>query len=635
MPGQEKTSVVMLRDSLAQLSYWPRTLRLIWGSAPRWTIAWAVLLVVQGVLPAVSVFLTKLLVDNLAVTVGSGGGWEHMRPVLVLVALTAGVMILSEALQSLNDWIRTAVSEIIQDHIKGLIHRQAVAMDIGFFESSECHDRLDRARNEAGTRPMALLESCGGLIQNGITLIAMAAVLIPYGLWLPLILLMSTLPAFYVVLRFDRHYHRWWQQTTADRRRIQYYDLMLTHSHVAAELRLFSLGAFFQSAYRTLRQRLRTERLDQLRKQSLARLVAGVVALLFSGATMAWMVWRALQGFATLGDLALFYQAFSRGQGLMRSLLGNIGQIYSNTLFLGNLFDFLDMKPGVVDPSDPVPAPVKLKKGIDFRQITFRYPGSERVTLRDFALSIPAGKVVAIVGPNGAGKSTLLKLLCRFYDPEKGGIEIDGIDIRDLAIEDHRRLLTILFQFPLNHYATAHQSIALGDLRANPGLPEIEAAARAAGAHDLITGLPRGYDTMLGKWFEDGVELSGGEWQRIATARAYLRRSPILLLDEPTSFMDSWTEADWFERFRALAEGRTGIIITHRFTIAMRADIIHVMHNGEIVESGNHYELLAQGGLYARSWAAQIQAGSRCADEVMSEESVLEDHSKLEKMGFC
>jgi ATP-binding cassette subfamily B protein len=577
------------------------------------------LLVVQGLVPVAAVYLTKLVLDSLVLAMRSGGAWEHVRPAIIYVVLTAGVMLLSESLDGIIDWIRTAQSELIQDHIKQLVHQQSAAVDIAFYESPEFYDRLDQARGEASSRPQALLENIGSLLQNSLTLLAMAVVLIPYSIWLPFILLISTLPAFYVVLHFDRRYHKWWQRATKDRRWTQYYDIMLTHSQAAAEVRLFGIGPHFQAMYQQLRRRLRTERLRQMRNQSLGRLGAGVAALLVSGATMVWMGWRALHGLATLGDLALFYQAFSRGQGVIRTLLGSVGKIYVNTLFLGNLFKFLDLKPQIVDPAHPLPAPALLRKGIDFRDVTFRYPGSERAALKNFTLSIPAGKIIAIVGANGAGKTTLFKLLCRFYDPEAGQIELDGIDIRQLSIQELWRQLTVLFQQPLNYHATVAQSIAMSDLGARPDAAEIEAAARNAGAHEFITRLPKGYDTLLGKWFEDGSELSGGEWQRVSMARAYLRQSPIILLDEPTSFLDSWSEVDWFQRFRSLAQGRTAIVITHRFTIAMRADLIHVMDSGEIVESGTHHELLARDGLYAQSWIAQMQASSNLVDNVEAE----------------
>jgi ATP-binding cassette, subfamily B, bacterial len=610
MSSDQQALPVMLRNCAAQLGYLIQTLRLVWASAKGWTTAWATLLVIQGLLPVATVYLTRLLVDSLVASIRIGASWASVRPTLILAALMAGVLLLAEFLQIAGDWIRTAQAELVQDHINALVHEKSIAVDLAFYESPEYYDRLHRARSDASNRPLALLESAGALLQNSLTFLAMALVLLPYGAWLPLILVVSVLPAFYAVVRSNWRYHQWWTQTTAHRRWAQYYDLMLTQSPVAAELRLFGLGFHFQLAYQALRRELRTERLRLLKRQSLARLGAGATALVISGTAIGWMLWRALQGWVTLGDLALFYQAFSTAQSLMRSLLGNAGQIYTNSLFLGNLFEFLNLKPEVTDARDPFPAPLDVKKDIRFRQVTFYYPRSERPALQDFTLTIPAGKIVAIVGPNGAGKSTLVKLLCRFYDPQAGRIELDEVDLRALPIQDLRSLITVLFQWPVPYHATAAQNIAYGDLLMEPNAAEIEAAARAAGAHELIARLPRGYDTLLGKWFVDGNELSAGEWQRIALARAFLRRAPIILLDEPTSSMDSWAEADWFERFRALAAGHTAIVITHRFTIARRADVIHVMDSGRIVESGSHEELLTQGGLYAQSWTAQMRASS-------------------------
>jgi ATP-binding cassette, subfamily B, bacterial len=599
-----------LRQTALRLSYMARVFRLIWTAAGKWMVAWSVLLVVQGLLPVGLVYLTKPLVNGMQGALGQGTSWTAVRPVLVIAVAIGGIMLLSELLKVCLEWIGTAQSELVQDHIADLVHAKSASVDLSFYETPEFYDHLYRARGDASNRPLALLQSTGSLVQNAVTLVAMAAVLIPYGAWLPPALLVSTLPAFYVVLRTSRRYHDWWKTSTPERRRGQYLGVILTEAWYAGEVRLFALADYFRGAYRDLRRRLRVERLALLRDQSLARLGAEVVALLVSAATIGWMIWRALLGRATLGDIALFYQAFQRGQGLMRALLTNVGEIYTNSLFLTNLFEFLDLDTRIVDSPNPRPLPSRLIRGIRFRDVTFRYPGAGRPALQAFNLTVPAGQTVAIVGANGAGKTTLLKLLCRFYDPEAGQVELDGVDIRAVSLAELRRMVTVMFQLPVAYQGTARENIAMGSRGGEtvPDLARIETAAREAGAHATIAALPQGYDTMLGKWFADGTELSAGEWQRVAMARAYLRQAQIIVLDEPTSFMDSWAEAEWYERFHALARDRTGIIITHRLTIARRADVIHVMQRGQIVESGSHRDLLAQGGLYAQSWRTQTES---------------------------
>jgi ATP-binding cassette subfamily B protein len=594
-----------LRNIRAQLPYLPRALALFWAAAPRCTLAWGVLLVAQGLLPLATLYLTRLLVDGLVGTLGAGASWQGTRPLLLLVALLAAVALLAEFLRCAAGWVRTAQAEYLRDHIAGLIHEKSVAADLAFYDWPGYYDRLHRAREDAGYRPVALLESLGGLLQNGITLVAVAAVLVPFGLWLPAALLASALPTFYVVLNGGVRQHQWRLRTTAEERRSWYYDWLLTAGETAAELRLFGLGDRFQSAYQALRQRLRGGWLRLAGSQSLVELGMCVFALLVAGGAMAWMVWQALQGLVSAGSLALFYQALSQGRHVTHALVANVGQLYANMLFLSSLFEFLALEPRVVDPPRPVPAPVTLQEGIRFHEVAFRYPGSERVTLHDFNLTISAGKVVALVGPNGAGKSTLLKLLCRFYDPDEGRITVDGVDLRDLQVSKLRQLITVLFQQPVHYSATVAENIALGGITGPPGLPALQAAAEAAGADQAIGRLPEGYDTLLGKWFAGGTELSVGEWQRLALARAFLRQAPLLLLDEPTSALDPWAEGDWLQRFRLLAAGRTVVLITHRLTTALQADTIHVVSDGRVVESGSHAELLAAGGGYARAWAAQ------------------------------
>ena len=600
-----------LQKALAQLPYLPRALSLVWEVGRPWTVAWIVLLIVQGLLPAAFVYLTKLVVDAVIFAVRIGGSWPEMRDALALVLALGSVLLLMEVVRNAINWVRTVQTELLQDHITALIHEKSVTVDLAFYELADYYDHLHRARTEARYRPLALLGNLGALLQNCITLIAMGAILIPLAPWLTIALLLSTLPAFFVVVHYALAEYQWRLRTTTDDRRSWYYDWIMTAADAAAEIRLFSLGKYFQSQHKDLRRRLRGERLELMRRQGLAELAASVIALLITGAAMMLMLWRALMGRVTLGELALVYAAFNQGQGLMRTLLENAGQLYGNSLFLGNLFEFLSLDSsgttartaqwteGAVRRGHPMSAAISLQ------HVSFTYPDASTAALDNFTLSIPSGKIIAIVGPNGAGKSTLLKLLCRFYDTDAGLITIDGQNIKDIPLHDLRRSITVLFQQPFHYNTTVRDNILYVDLTLEASDAELHAAINAAGAAEIVSRLPNREQTLLGRWFPGGTELSVGEWQRIALARAFLRRAPIIILDEPTSALDPWAEADWLERFRQLALGRTSIIITHRFTTAMHADVIHVMDRGRIVESGSHQRLLEQRGLYAESWSRQ------------------------------
>ena len=607
MPNVVSSLKQKLRKLLSQLPWLSRGLVLAWQAARPWTVAWLVLLVLEGVLPVGLVYLTKLLVDALVAAARNGASWPHQRNVLILVAVLAGLTLLGELMRKAVGWIRTVQAELVQDHINDLIHTKSIAADLAFYEFPDYYDHLHRARLEATFRPVALLESVGSLLQNSVTLLAMGAVLVLLGPWLATALFISVIPALWVVVHFNVVNYKWRQRITEDERRAWYYDSLLTQGASAAELRLFALGEHFRSIYRTLRTRLRNERAALVRRESIAELGAGILAMAITGAALTWIVWRAAHGLVTLGELALIYGAFNQGQRLLRSLLENVGQLYSNSLFLGNLFEFLALDPKVVEPSgEQVRTLEDLRREIRFDGVTFRYPESERKALDNFSLTIRAGQIAAIVGPNGAGKSTLIKLLCRFYDPESGRIDIDDVDLRQIETQSLRRLITVLFQEPVHYNMSVSENVEYGDLENNSTSSEIRAALAAAGAEEIVERLPDGIRTVLGRWFAGGSELSVGEWQRIALARAFLRRAPLIILDEPTSALDPWAEADWLRRFRDLAAGRTAIIITHRFTTAMHADVIHVLDEGHIVESGSHYELLQRNGRYAESWSTQM-----------------------------
>lgn len=567
----------------------------------------AALLVVQGVQPAIIVYLTRPLVDSVAVLVGGDAASELSR-FLLFAALMGGVLLLGEVVKSAMLGARARVSRELRDHVSAVVQMKAMEVDLAFYENSEYYDSMHRAREQANSGPLALLDSASMLLKNTVAMMGIAVVLIPYGWWLPIVLIASALPSLIPILRHQWRIQRWWRRTTPDRRWADYYNGLITSAQAALELRLFGWGPRFHKRFVDLRERLRTEEMRLIRHELRARLLGGTAGLLIFGAVLVWIVWRAVNGYATLGDLALFYQAFNQGQTLIHGAFDSTGQIFSRLMYLSSLFEYLDQQPIITDSPQAKSVPATLREGIRFQGVTFHYPETERAALEDFDLWIPASQTVALVGSNGAGKSSVVKLLCRFYDPDAGSITIDGVDIRELKRDELRRRVTVMFQHPVPYTGTVSENIQLGDPEA-PLIPaRIEEAAKAGGADEVVAGLPQGYDTLLGRLFASGTELSGGERQRLALARAFYRQAQIVILDEPTSFMDSWAEAEWLGRFDRLVEDRTAILITHRFTTAMRADIIHVMDDGRIVESGTHAELMDLGGRYASSWITQMRA---------------------------
>ncbi|MDD2366867.1 MAG: ABC transporter ATP-binding protein [Desulfuromonadaceae bacterium] len=579
---------------------------LVWQAARGWTVAWGLLLLIQGVIPAVQVYLTKMAVDFLSVDISqvtSAAVLTRALPPIIAIGL---FWIISQVVTSLIRWVRAAQTELVQDSIHSLIHDKAIDLDLAFYENPESYDLLHRARVDALSQPIALLESVGVVLQNSVTLLVLAGMIAMYAWWMPFLLIGSALPGLWSVSRYVLREHNWRLLNTANERRSRYYDWLLTDRNSAAEMRLFDLGVYHKRLFQKLRSTLREGRLKLVRDEMKSELFAGSIAWLGGIAGIVWLLMRISRGLAKLGDLVLCYQAFLQGQKLLRSLLESAGRIYRSTLFLENLFQFLSAKPFLAIPEKKLPLLPYLNQGIRFEEVTFRYPGSPFNALDNFSLDLPAGKSTAIVGHNGAGKSTLIKLLCRFYDPQTGKILIDNNDVKELDPSELRRSITVLFQEPVRYHTTASENIAMGDLTALGDQGRIQAAAVAAAAAAPIERLSNGYETVLGKWF-GGAELSVGEWQRLALARAFLRNAPIIVLDEPTSAMDSWAEADWLNRFKQLTAGHTALMITHRFTTAMYADIIHVMESGKIIESGTHEHLISIGGHYAESWQSQVR----------------------------
>lgn len=591
----------------SRLVHLPWAVGLVWKAAAGWTVAGLVILIIQGLVPAGTVYVTKLLVDAVNAALGAGLSREAAEPLIVPGILMGLLMLSQQGLGRIGAYVNLAQAELVEDHIKTRIHDQAGSLDLGFFESTDYYDLLNQANSQAGSRPLQLITSLGSILQHTITLVAIAALLIPYGVWLPLALIVTTVPALYVILRHNQHHYRWWHSRTPERRQTSYYDMMLTLDTPAAEVRIFGLNKYFRDMYRAVRAKLRKENLDLVKRQNIARMWAGLLSLVLSAGVLIVILTRAMQGRYSLGDLALFYQAFNQGESQLRGLMTNFGTIHSSLLFLEHLHAYLSIEPRVMDPDEPVEAPREIEQEVRFENISFSYPQGNSKALENFNLVLPARRITAVVGANGAGKSTLVKLLCRFYDPDECRVLIDGIDIRSLSTDDLRRMITVLFQFPMRYQTTAELNIRMGDLLSDRDISDVEEAARQAMIHDKLSRLEQGYGTHLGKWFGFGTELSGGEWQRVTLARAFFREAPIVILDEPTSAMDSWTENEWLDGFARHVSGRTALIITHRFTTAMRADYIYVMDGGQVVEEGTHHSLLEKDGLYATSWRAQMQ----------------------------
>jgi ATP-binding cassette, subfamily B, bacterial len=581
-----------------QLPAGRRALALVWRTAGCWTMAWGVLLVSQSLIPAGLALLLRTLVNRLIAT----PNWASILPPFLGIA---GLWILAQLLSSALTWVREVQAERVQRKVNRLIHIQALQLDLAFYDDSDSYDLLYRAQTEAISQPLALLESLGGLVQNGLGILVMAGILWTYAKWLPLLLVATAASGLIFVARQILKEHVWLREHTVEERRAKYLDFLMTSPAPAAEMRLFELGTFHRLAFERIRESLWKGRMRLVREGATADLGAGLLGWAGSLVGLGWMLHQTLAGRVKLGDFLLCLQAFQAGQAQLRSLLDGAGRIYRSLLFVQNLEDFLKIEPAIRF-SQSGEAGLPVRHSIRFERVSFTYPGGGHRALDEFELEIPKEKIVALVGQNGAGKSTLIKLMCRFYDPDEGRILLDGADLREMDPEALRRRIAVLFQEPVHYQATVAENIGFGDINRLSDEQGIREAARSAGALDPIGRLHDGFEETLGRLF-GSAELSGGEWQRVALARAFFRDASLVILDEPTSAMDSWAEQDWLNRFHNLVKGRTALMITHRFTTAMHADVIHVMDRGRIIESGSHAELVAMGGAYASSWAAQMR----------------------------
>ncbi len=582
-------------------------LKLVWQSSPAWTMARVSLILVQGLLPLGSIYLAKLIIDAVTANLAAPNKVAAFESILPLIALAALVTVLTTLCTSLAELVNTAHAQRVTDSMQGIIHAKSIEADLEFYENARYYDTLQRAQQEAPFRPTQILNHLAQSGQNALSLAAMAGLLLSLHWGVIIALLLVAIPAVCVRLIFSRVVYRWQRRRTQLERQSGYLGWMLTSDQFAKEIRLFGLGKLFSQRYQKIRRQLYRERVAIASKRSAAFFGAQAGAGLFVFAIFAYIIYQTLQGTLKLGDLVLYYQALQKGQNNLRGLLTSISGLYEDNLFLTNLYEFLDLKSRIKEPAQHQPIPAPFKEGIALNHVSFQYGTTDRKALKDINLKVQPGEVVALVGENGSGKTTLIKLMCRLYDPTEGSITLDGIDLRNFKTVDLRRQISVIFQDYAKYHFTAQDNIWLGNIAIAPEDPKIQSAAYLSGADSVIDKLPQGYATILGKMFDQGEELSIGQWQKIALARAFLRESQIIVLDEPTSAMDPKAEFEVFQQFRQLIKQQTAILISHRLSTVKLADRIYVMSQGKIVEQGTHPELMTLDKTYAHLFRTQAQ----------------------------
>jgi ATP-binding cassette subfamily B protein len=584
-----------------------RALRFVWQASPAWAIASVALIVIQGLLPVLGLYTVKLVVDAVTEAVRAPGANAPTGRVLLMVALAGAVALAMALCRAAAAFVTETHARIVGNHMSEVLYTKSCEVDLAYYETPGYYDVLHRAQREAAYRPLQIVRDLAVVGRSSVSAVAILGLLVSLHWGIALILIGAVVPGVLVRALYARALHRKQRTWTPAERKVGYYGWILTCLEHSKELRLFDLGLRFLAQVRALRDQLHDERRRLAGRALLAELAtygAGTIAIFACFAMIA--VW-AVRGQLSIGELVMFYQAFYVGQTVVGDALGGLAGLYEHNLFLASIDEFLDLRRTVVEPAHPVPMPRPLRHGIVFDRVSFHYSPGGPPVLQDVSLTIPAGAVVALVGSNGSGKSTLIKLLCRLYDPTSGAITVDGVDLRQYATADLRHAIAVLLQDYAHYFAAAQDNIWFGDVGTPPTPARIATAAQRAGAAPLIDGLPDGYATLLGHLFEGGVELSVGEWQKVALARVVFRGAQIVVLDEPSSSLDALSEYEVFRRFRQIAEGCTTILISHRFSTVRMADRIHVLDCGRIVEQGTHDELIRRQGTYARAFEAQAR----------------------------
>ncbi|MBD2501737.1 ABC transporter ATP-binding protein [Anabaena azotica] len=596
-----------LRQSLAVFRYSGRAINLVWTTSRTMTIILATLTLVAGLLPAAIAYIGKLIVDAVvASSQGKAGGdsFVNIYPPLFYVGLEAIAVALLAASQRGLTISQSLLRVLLGQRVNVLILEKALTLDLAHFENSEFYDKITNARREASIRPLSLVNRTFGLVQNALSLVTYGVLLVKFSLWAVVALIVAAMPAFIAETRFAGEAFRLFSWRAPETRQQQYIENLLGREDYVTEIKLYQLGEMLLGRYHNVFNQLYGEDRDLTVRRGLWGYLLGLVSTAAFYVAYAWIVIETVFGKISLGDMTMYLTVFRQGQSTFASALTSIGGMYEDNLYLSNLYEFLEEK--VIQPWGNVTRGSKPQDGIRFENVSFTYPGSSKPALRNISLHLKPGQKLAIVGENGSGKTTLIKLLTRLYTPDSGRIFLDGVDLQEWNVDALRRRIGVIFQNFVRYQFTVGENIGVGDVENLDDSKRWQVAAQKGMAQQFIERLPQSFGTQLGRWFKGGQELSGGQWQKIALARAFMRtQADILVLDEPTSAIDAQAEYEIFNHFRAVTQNQMVFLISHRFSTVRMADKILVIDNGEVVEQGTHEELLADGGHYARLFLLQ------------------------------